>query len=194
DAVASLGPERLQGIHKVPTIVHRPTSSTVAALSSELVFLALRYQLGCNQGRRLSTTSPGDDVSLQRYEDRGQLTLLARRNTEFIERPSEILHEGIEVGVANAKPTMCRPHVAAAVATGTAARLADLLDQQTLEARDVCGAEEAIDTAVLGNVLNKVLDHQSDGGLAAEPTIERAVMHRRVRGRRQKQDGDCAGC
>src|SRR5262245_37417528 len=155
---------------------------------------AAKHQLAFSASWRSSVPSPSDDISLQGKQNRGQLPLLPRRNAVFIERASEILYESVEIGIADAETAMRSSHAAAAVPAWTTTRLADLLNQQTLEARDVCGAEETIDTPVLSNVLDKVFHDQPDGRLASEPAIERAVMHRRLSGRRRKHDGDDAGC
>jgi hypothetical protein len=138
--------------------------------------------------------SVGDNISLQRQQDGGQLSLLSRRNAVFVERFPEVLHEGIKIGVANAEAAMRSPHAAAAVAARTAARLADLLNEQTLETGYVCVAKELIDTAILRNILDKVLDDEPDGRLSSKPAIERPVVHRCVRGRTHEQDRSYASC
>src|SRR5262245_14171309 len=155
---------------------------------------AAKYQLAFSATWRSSVPSPSDNISLQGKQDRGQLPLLPRRNAVFIERASEILDESVEIGIADAETGMRSARAAAAVPPGPTARVAAMIKQETVETRDVCGAEEPIDAAVLSNVLDKVLHDQPDGRLASEPAIERAVVHRRVGGRRRKHDGDDAGC
>src|SRR5262249_1408844 len=100
----------------------------------------------------------------------------------------------VEIGIADAETAMRSSHAAAAVLAWTTTRLADLLNQEALETRDVCGAEEAIDTAVLSNVLGKVLPDHPDGPLASQPALRRAVVPRRLGGSRRKHDGDDTGC
>lgn len=85
-------------------------------------------------------------------------------------------------------------HAAAAVAAGTATSFADLFDQETLEARNIRGAEESINPVVRSNILNEVLDDEPDGWLSSEPAIERTIVHRRLSSRRHKQNGNHARC
>ncbi len=72
-------------------------------------------------------------------------------------------------------------HVLARIVARSAAGLADLVDQFGLETGEPGrvgngGLEEAVDPVVAADIGDKLVNHRDDGGLSAEPRVERLLF------------------
>ena len=75
--------------------------------------------------------------------------------------------------VTDAHAGMSRLHVASGVGAGSAGAGANLLAQQTLEARYVGVGEEAVDAFVGRDIGDEIVHHSVDRGLSAKPLVQR---------------------
>src|SRR5215216_5763920 len=119
---------------------------------------------GCERMARGETgvSPPLHDLLSQRCKSAHELLLLPRRYPEFLQRPSEVLHERIEVPVGNAHPAMHALHVATGVETRASAGLADLLDQEEFQPGDIGVGEKPVNAAVARDIADEVFDHGID--------------------------------
>jgi hypothetical protein len=102
--------------------------------------------------------------------------LLALRHLEFVECLADVLHQRIELAVADPHAGMRRLHVAARIDAGPTRRDADLVGELAAQARNIGAGEEVVDALVGGDVLDRLVDHRLDRVIAAKPLIERSGL------------------
>src|SRR5207248_11360859 len=110
-----------------------------------------------------------------------QLLLQWFRYIERVQRPDEILDEGVEGGVGHAHPVMDDAHRRTLIDAGSTGRLADLIDHGLPQMRDVGTSEIPPDPPVVSDIVEKPIDDGFDSRLAAELLIQRGRWWRRRR-------------
>jgi hypothetical protein len=113
------------------------------------------------------------DVAAHRGKDTQQRRLFGNRHAELIHRFHQIVHQGVELHVADHHPCVRGFHVTALIFTGAAGAGANLVDQVLAQGCNSGRAghglrEEAVDAAVGGHIGKEVVDNGRDRGQPAQ--------------------------